>query len=105
MKRRSDTVSFRADEELLRLIDEARKPFGISRGDWVRGVVQSQVFGGKSEVDLAQLATLAGHQEELAESVGRLNVALPRILFAVLTQVGQLDAEQAKEIVRKTLPT
>lgn len=105
MKRKSQTVSFRADEDTLRLIDERRKPFGISRGDWVRGVVQTQLFGREGEADSPQLAALVAQQAELADGVGHLNVAMARVLFALLTQVGQIDAETAKEIVRKVLPT
>lgn len=104
MKRRSETVSFRADEELLRLIDEARKPFGISRGDWVRGVTQSQLLGRNDQLDLTPLTALQSGQEELVQGVGKLYTGLARVLFVLLTQVGQLAAEEAKEIVRKALP-
>src|SRR4051794_37255624 len=105
MKRRTETVSFRADEELLRLIDAARKPFGISRGDWVRGITQAELLGGKGQLDLAPLTALQTGHDELAEGVGKLNIGLARVLFVVLTHVGQMDAETAKEIVRKALPT
>ena len=105
MKRRTQTVSFRADEDTLRLIDEKRKAFGISRGDWVRGIVQTQLFSEPGQADLAQLDALAAQQIEIADGVGKLNTAMARVLFAVLTQVGELDAEAAREIVRKVLPT
>lgn len=104
MKRKTQTVSFRADEETLRLIDQARKAFGISRGDWCRGVIHSELFASKSQVDPDLLSTLHAGHEELADGLGKLNVGLPRVLFVLLTQLGQIDAEQAKEIVRKTLP-
>lgn len=105
MKRRTQTVSFRADEDTLRLLDQKRKAFGVSRGDWVRGVVQTQLFSDPGQADLAQLDSIAVQQIEIADGVGKLNTAMPRMLFAMLTQVGEIDAEAAREIVRKVLPT
>lgn len=104
MKRRTQTVSFRADEDTLRLLDERRKPFGVSRGDWVRGIVQTQLFSERGQADLTQLDALAAQQSEIADGVGKLHTSMARLLFSMLTQVGEIDAEAAREIVRKVFP-
>src|SRR5689334_7031710 len=104
MKRRTQTVSFRADEDTLRLWDDKRKAFGVSRGYWDRGVVQTQLFSERGQADIAQLSALAAQQIEIADGVGKLNTAMARMLFVLLTQVGEIDAEAAREIVRKVFP-
>lgn len=105
MRKHSETIAFRADEDLLRLIDEYRKPLGISRGEWVRGIIISETVSGKRQLDLSPLASLAIGQEETAAAVRKLHGAMPRLLYVLLAQVAQVEGEAAKEIVRKVFPS
>jgi len=101
MKHPSDTISFRADTELARLIDSAREPFGISRGDWVRGVVLGHLHRGDTTDVNDQLADLRTTLERLLDDVRQSQQGLSRMLFAVLTLIGRMPPEEAKAIVHK----
>jgi len=101
MKRPSDTISFRADSDLTRLIDSAREPFGISRGDWVRGVVLGHLHRGDAQELNDQLADLRTTLDRLLEDVRQSQQGLSRMLFAVLTLIGRMPPEEAKAIVHK----
>jgi hypothetical protein len=101
MRRTSDTISFRADSDLARLIDAAREPFGISRGDWVRGVILGHLHRGDTQHVDEQLSDLRRTLEELNAESRETRSALPRMLFAVLTMLGQVQVEDAKRVVQK----
>lgn len=103
MQRKTETIGFRADTELLRLIDNARQPFAISRGDWARSVVITHLH----DADRQSLLTLVG---ELRDQLTQLNERLvqsernlARVAYLLLTEVGDLPNEQAKELVRSRL--
>lgn len=103
MQRKTETIGFRADTELLRQIDSARKPFEISRGDWARSVVIAHLH----DADRQSLITLVGElRTELAQLESRCAETdrnLARAAFLLLTQLGNLPSDEAKQLVRKQL--
>ncbi|MBL9090924.1 MAG: hypothetical protein JNL96_06845, partial [Planctomycetaceae bacterium] len=56
--KKTQVVGFRADSELLRMIDEARQRFDLSRGDWARGAVIAQLHDAERESLLTALNAL-----------------------------------------------
>jgi hypothetical protein len=99
---KSEIVAFRADPGLLRLIDEAAKPYGISRGAWVKNVITEKVMElHDPTVDEPQgdmTATLKVTKHELTVIIGRA-------LYYILTNPDGLPAEDANRLVReKILP-
>jgi len=101
MKRKTEIVSFRADGSLLARIDKAREPLALSRGDWTREIIIARFHMlDEAEEWPGQVADLRQSLEEHEQSMRTLKTNQQRSLFIVLTTIGQLDAEQAKEIVR-----
>ena len=104
MKRRTETVAFRIDEELGRLIDKAREPFQISRGDYVRAMAHAELLRardgrGDSLVDIQeQLGELLSESRDLREG-------LERMLFATLTMIAKIPPETATMAVRRVFGT
>ena len=74
MNRPSETISFRATKEVLRMIDTARSAFGLSRGDWVRGVVTAHLHQERMETVTRSLVDLRLSLDEiLADSTAGRN--------------------------------
>src|SRR5690348_65468 len=100
MKLRSEIVSFRASEPLLKRIDSARKPLVLSRGDWVREVVTCRFHDIDDAQHWPELANaLLQADERHALQIEQLFVNLRRQFIILLTQMG-VPLEQAKEIAR-----
>ncbi|MBX9792572.1 MAG: hypothetical protein K2Y37_27035 [Pirellulales bacterium] len=94
MRKRSETISFRAPDELCRFIDKRRAALGVSRGDWVKGVLYALLYDEANETIIALLG-------ELAHDLKKLNTNQARALFAVLTVIGQMTPAEAKQVIRK----
>jgi hypothetical protein len=105
MKKRSQVVSFRADEDLLRVIDQERANFEISRGALVRGITQAHFHARDDEPLLALLNDMRDVLARQDAEIMKLQTNVARMLFAVLTVVGEMDPEDAKQIVRNKLLT
>jgi len=103
MKTRSETVSFRADSDLLKHIDEACERFGLSRGSWVRGIIIAHTLRDDElrEVRLPTSTQLS--LDVLQQNVARLQISLARAAFLVLTKVGQMPTDEARQLVRSKL--
>ncbi|MCY2990843.1 MAG: hypothetical protein NTY19_23645 [Planctomycetota bacterium] len=103
MRRKTTPICFRAPEDLLSRVDEERKPFGISRGDWVRGAISARLFVAKPGPDAAQMEELAQSVHRLEDEIATLKTNQARVLYILLTSIGALDPETAEEIVRNRL--
>lgn len=94
----SKPVAFRADEALLKLIDKAAKPMGLSHGEWVKNVVIEKVMElHEPHIDEPSLsidATIESAKHELLR-------AIARSLFFVLTNPDGLTEEEANRIARE----
>ncbi len=102
-RKRSETISFRADEDLLRLIDQARALFGVSRGEWVRGVVHADVYRSKEAATDLRLSEIDRAMEEFRQSLDRLTTNQAKSLFAILTVVGDVAADDARKLIQQNL--
>lgn len=100
MKVRTETVSFRADPDLLKLIDDQCQRFGISRGNWVRGVVLAHLHRSANPVDPVDLGPVERKLDGLERLLDLLKTDLARSLFFVLTRVGEMPVGEAREFVR-----
>ena len=87
----------------MRLIDQARADFGISRGDWVRSVVVSHIHQNDHVALTALLSDIAQSAERLDGELAKVQTNLGRTLFAILTVVGGMEPNDAKDIVRNKL--
>jgi formate-dependent nitrite reductase cytochrome c552 subunit len=91
----TNTIAFRAPTELLALIDDAAKKLNMTRGELVRAIVATHL--------LSQPTAIA---EDLAKLLAKTSLAQrnqARLLVTLLTTIGEVPLEQAKEIARTTL--
>ena len=93
------TISFRANPDLLRLIDEAREPFGISSGEWVRGVVSAHLRSDKPDPN--RETEIHSMLEHLAADQQLTRTGLMRLAYVLLTDRGTRSPEEAKGIVQR----
>jgi len=101
MKRPTEVVAFRADETLLKRIDNARKALGLSRGDWVREVIVTHLHEDDDQLELPTvIADLRQLIEQLDQAVQQLSTNQKRTLIILLTKIGGMDLNQAKEVAR-----
>lgn len=100
MRTHSETVSFRADEELLKLIDAECEEFKVSRGLWVRGVIISYFVRREAAITQDDLSDLLKRVDELTSTVNAIRPDVERSLYFVLTRVGKMPSATAKELVR-----
>lgn len=99
MKSTSEPVSLRLSAAVLAQIDARREPFGISRGEWVRGVVMQSLNGGDSAAVSAQLDGLAAAVQDIQRAADGGRKDLARLLFLLLTELGDMGADDAKQLV------
>ncbi|MFN9721637.1 MAG: hypothetical protein ACK58H_00195 [Planctomyces sp.] len=99
MKTASEPVSFRASTAMLSQIDARRKPFGISRGEWVRGIVMQHLSGADATALSGQLDGLAATVSELQRAQSTAKNDMARQLYLLLIELGGRDPEQARELV------
>jgi hypothetical protein len=91
----SNTIAFRAPEELLALVDGAAHKLNVTRGELVRAIVATHFESQPAAIvdDLAKLLAKA--------SLIQRNQA--RLLVTLLTTIGKSPLEEAKEIARTSL--
>lgn len=103
MKTHSETVSFRAEQDLLKRIDKERSVFDLSRGAWARGIITAHVFrdeessSGKIPDDVQQAI------EETRSQLEGLRMLIAKATLIVLNKVGDVPMEEARELVRNKL--
>jgi polyhydroxyalkanoate synthesis regulator phasin len=102
MRRRTEVVSFRAADDLLKQIDAARKTFDISRGDWARSVIQAHVLQSDQQLLHDEIAELREQVLQLADALTALQRTLMKAAYLQLTH-GDLSPDEAKDLVRRTL--
>src|SRR5262245_48380927 len=105
MKLRSTTIAFRLSNELLPLLDEECKRLKLSHGGYCRALVTSLLMRPENAVTPDELAgtkdEIAGLIAELTERVQQTQSSLRRTLYEILTRVGELNDEEAREVTRK----
>lgn len=98
MKTRSETVAFRADETLLREIDDARGS-SSSRGIWVRDSLNAYLHTRSIFKDFDPNA-LSDLIEQVESRLTQLELNLRLSLFYMLTIVGEMPPNDARELVK-----
>jgi hypothetical protein len=111
MRPSSNVISFRAPDTLIDAIDLAREPSKQSRGDWIRTLVEAQLFltdQSDQQAVLTQLELARRAVEDLQQSVKNLKAELKsvrgdlaRSTALVLSQTMTTDA--AVQLVRQNL--
>lgn len=104
MRRKTQTISFRIDEELARMIDQSRSLIKSSRGEFVRGVVISHLHQTDATMITDQILELRQDVESLALAHEQGKTIQRRILFAILTVIGKLSPEDAKATIGRVFP-
>lgn len=101
MKRPSETVSFRLSTDVAKLVDRAREPFGLSRGEWVRGLVINHLQHDETNQIASELVELRQSVLEVRSDSQSLQASIRRLAYALLTQGEPLSAQEAHEGVIK----
>lgn len=96
----STTISFRASEDLARLIDRERASFDLSRGTYVRGVISAQLLATQEEQHAALLEELHQQLEALSSQLSRVRREQRKSLFVLLTRLGELSGDDAKRLLQ-----
>lgn len=103
MRTHSETVSFRADTELLKSIDEACNRFGLSRGSWVRGVVVSKTLESNEPRDTVIPEEMQQQIDFIQNELRELRITVARSTLMLLTKIGNMPGEEARQLVRDKL--
>lgn len=101
MSRQKHTISFRINDELAKLLDDAREPFGLSRHEWARGVLIAWLQRSEEAELNSELIDLRQDMERLLPAI---NQSLARHLFAMLTVGANVTTGDAKEVVKQIYP-
>jgi hypothetical protein len=96
--RPSVPVSFRLSRELAALLDDARKPYGMSAGEYTR-VVLTAALTERPDEDIAELRRSIS---DLAVDIERMEQALRKLMFLLLTACGGLSPDAARDAVHQT---
>ncbi len=91
----SNTVAFRAKDEILQKLDKDSERFGISRGELVRAIVSLHYE--------SQPGAVREHIEKLLTKVGMIHRNQARTLVSLLVTLGKVPLQDAKEIARTDL--
>lgn len=97
LNRKSNTIAFRVDPAMLLAIDAERMRLGVSRGELVRALVAVHFE--------SRPAQLLERLDGLDSLLKRLSKNQVRALVTLLTRVGSVSLDEAKEIVRTNLLT
>ncbi len=103
MKTHSETVSFRAEQDLLKRIDKERSAFDLSRGAWVRGIITAHVFRDEESSSSQIPDEVQQAIEETRSQLEGLRMLIAKATLIVLNKVGDVPLEEARELVRNKL--
>ena len=91
----SNTIAFRAPEELLELIDDATRKLNVTRGELVRAIVATHFE--------SQPAAIVDDLAKLLAKTSMIHRNQARLLVTLLTAISKSPLEEAKEIARASL--
>ena len=101
MKRAATTtISFRVNAETRSMIDAARKPFNISPGEYVRGIIIQSLDQRLGQGQIDDAVELRQAVSDLMAENQSLQQSLRRLSFVLLTRLGDMPADAAREAVR-----
>lgn len=99
MKPRTTVISFRCPLEVAREIDEARRPLNLSRSDWTRTVVQTNLLNRDEQLLIDRFDELTAQLAELRDEAHR---NLSNATYVLLTR-SAIAKQEAKELVGRLL--
>ena len=91
----SNTIAFRAKDELLKKLDSDCRRLGISRGELVRAIVSLHYD--------TQPEALRDDLDKLLTKVRLIHKNQARTLVSLLTAIGRVPLEDAKQVARTDL--
>lgn len=91
----SNTIAFRAPEDLLAMLDAERGRYEMSRGELVRAIVSLHYE--------TQPAALRDDVSKLLTKAGMIHRNQARTLVSLLVTLGKVPLEDAKQIARTDL--
>ena len=103
MKTHTETVSFRADQDLLKRIDKECLQFELSRGTWSRGIITAHTLRDHQSKVAEIPEVLQRSIDEMKLQMEELKMTLARATLVILSKVGDIPADEAREIVRSKL--
>ena len=101
MSRPSETVSFRLNTDVGKLVDRQRKPFGLSRGEWVRGLVTNHLQNNSIDEIAKELIEL---RQVIRNEPESFHDSIRRLAYLILTQGDPLPPDEAKNKVQELFP-
>lgn len=101
MKRKSETVSFRLPEDLLKLLDQVCDTFKISRGDFARAALTNRLTAAEEETRKVEADKLLIILESVQSEVKMTERKLARLLFLLLTTPSNITADEARKITKE----
>src|SRR5690606_37571451 len=101
MKRAATTtISFRVNAETRSMIDAACKPFNISPGEYVRGIIIQSLDQRLGQGRIDDAVELRQAVSDLMAENQSLQQSLRRLSFVLLTRLSDMPADAARETVR-----
>jgi len=82
------------------MIDAARKPFNISPGEYVRGIIIQSLDQRLGQGQIDDAVELRQAVSDLMAENQSLQQSLRRLSFVLLTRLGDMPADAAREAVR-----
>lgn len=101
MKKRTQSVSFRLSEDVLKLLKERAEAVNLSHGEMARSLVISSLCGTPSDDQILKLQGLQDGQTELVLQSALIDKKLAYLLYVMLTKVAKIDPAEAKSTVKQ----
>ncbi len=105
----SNVISFRAPDTVIDAIDLAREPTKLSRGDWVRAIVEAQLVLSDQQALLTHLENVRGVVESLRKTTNNLETKLIQVRgdvarsTALILSHDTMTTDDADQLVRQIL--
>ncbi len=100
-KQRSQSISFRLPIAIAQAVDIRAAEQGISRGNWVRGQILAAISQPDKEDIAALFESFQSSIEKVESKLAKIQIAQARSLYFCLTQIGNIDPEKARLLIKK----
>ena len=104
MARPTETVSARFDSETLKILDQARGPFGDSRGEYMRRTVMTHLHRDESQAVRAELGELRISNARLETQLDTVVTSLKKLTLLLLSADHPMGVDHAQRLVASIFP-
>ena len=104
MSRPSETISARFDNETLKALDEARRPFGDSRGEFMRRMILAQLQRDEGQWLRDELGEIRASSAEMETQLSDMITSLKKLSLLLLSLDRPVDLSQARKMVQRVFP-